>query len=189
MRLVIGFIFFCVLLSKVNAQQDSIPPSPKSKDSTGQISLPKPKGPTDFSQKKNEDLITIRDYQIISYARDTTFLDTTLTIQKEYNYNFLRRDDFELMPFANIGQPYNSLGRQFSNRHYYPRLGAVGRNFNYQETEDINYYDVATPVSDLMFKTTLEQGQLLDALLTFNVTRRLNLEPVFWLVITLIYLN
>lgn len=179
MRLVIGFIFFCVLLSKVNAQQDSIPPSPKSKDSTGQISLSKPKGPTDFSQKKNEDLITIRDYQIISYARDTTFLDTTLTIQKEYNYNFLRRDDFELMPFANIGQPYNSLGRQFSNRHYYPRLGAVGRNFNYQETEDINYYDVATPVSDLMFKTTLEQGQLLDALLTFNVTRRLNLAVGF----------
>ncbi|MBT8211180.1 MAG: hypothetical protein KJP14_11700, partial [Eudoraea sp.] len=40
--------------------------------------------------------ITIKNYKIISHQRDTTFLDTTLTIQKEYRYNYLRQDNFEL---------------------------------------------------------------------------------------------
>ncbi len=165
-------------LLEVSAQQDSITPTDSiGKDTLRGVPISAKKRPS--LSEKDTTGITIKDYKVISYHRDTTFLDTTLTIQKEYRYNFLRRDDFELMPFANIGQPYNSLGVQFSERHYYPRLGALGRNFNYLETEDIKYYDVATPVSDLMFKTTLEQGQLLDALLTFNVTRRLNLAVGF----------
>ncbi len=120
------------------------------------------------------DKITIVDYKIISFERDTTFLDTTLTIQKEYKYNYLRRDDFELMPFANVGQPYNKLGADFERKNLYPSLGARAKHFNYWEMEDIEYYNVATPMSDLMFKTTFEQGQLLDAKLAFNTSRRLN---------------
>ena len=67
--------------------------------------------------------ITIKDYKIISYGRDTTFLDTTISIQKEYKNNFLRRDDFELMPFANVGQPYNKLGVNFDLKDTYPKFG------------------------------------------------------------------
>lgn len=118
--------------------------------------------------------ITIKDYKIISFARDTTFLDTTITINKEYKYNYLRADDFELMPFSNVGQPYNKLGVDFERRNLYPRLGAKAKHFNYAEMEDVNYYNVATPMTDILFKTTFEQGQLLDALLTFNTSRRLN---------------
>ncbi|SHJ95482.1 putative porin [Pseudozobellia thermophila] len=131
--------------------------------------------PADTTSKK----ITIEDYKIISYARDTTFLDTTLTIQKEYKYNFLRRDDFELMPFANVGQPYNKLGVDLRNPNFYPMIGARGLHFNYMELEDIKYYNVATPMSDLFFKTTFEQGQLLDASLAFNTSRRLNFSIAF----------
>ncbi|GGW47671.1 putative porin [Arenibacter certesii] len=118
--------------------------------------------------------ITIKDYKIINYQRDTTFLDTTISIQKEYKYNFLRRDNFELMPFANVGQPYNKLGVDLDAKDIYPRLGANAKHFNYLEAREVDYYNVATPMSDLMFKTTFEQGQLLDALLTFNTSRRLN---------------
>ena len=178
MRFIIAVFFLLVNVSITSAQQDSIPVKPIEQDSTIKKTPSTLKGLDSLSFKKEEG-ISIKDYKIISYERDTTFLDTTLTIQKEYTYNFLRKDDFEVMPFANIGQPYNTLGVQFSENHYYPRLGALGRNSNYQETEEIKYYDVATPVSDLMFKTTLEQGQLLDALLTFNVTRRLNLAVGF----------
>ncbi len=123
---------------------------------------------------KNVDSITIKDYKIISFERDTTFLDTTLTIQKEYKYNYLRKDDFELMPFSNIGQPYNALGRSLNRKSLYPRIGAEAKHFNYEELQAINYYNVPTPMSDLFFKTTFEQGQLLDARLTFNTSRRLN---------------
>jgi hypothetical protein len=118
--------------------------------------------------------ITIKDYKIITFERDTTFLDTTLTIQKEYKYNYLREDDFELMSFSNIGQAYNTLGVDLERINIYPSLGATAKDRKYLEKEQINYYNVATPMTELFFKTTLEQGQLLDANLTFNTSRRLN---------------
>lgn len=132
-----------------------------------------------ISEKQPAEEITIRDYKIVSHQRDTTFLDTTLTIAKEYRYNYLRRDDFELMPFSNVGQPYNRLGVELGKRDVYPRLGARARHFNYMETEDISYYNVATPMTDLFFKTTFEQGQMLDAMLTSNFSRRLNVSIAF----------
>jgi len=132
-------------------------------------------------QKKEQEpvALTIKDYKIISYARDTTYLDTTLTVHKEYKHNYLRKDDFELLPLPNIGQPYNTLGYNFERKSLYPAFGAKGKHFGYWELDDIYYYDVPTPTSDLMFKTTLEQGQLLDALLTLNTSRRLNLAIGF----------
>ncbi|MGI9551329.1 MAG: putative porin [Aurantibacter sp.] len=123
--------------------------------------------------------ISIKDYKIISHARDTTYLDTTLTIQKEYRYNYLKRDDFELMPFANVGQPYNKLGVDFERTNMFPSIGAKAKHFNYLETEDIDYYSVPTPMTDLFFKTTFEQGQLLDAMLTFNTSPRLNFSLAY----------
>ncbi|MGY8916480.1 MAG: putative porin, partial [Flavobacteriales bacterium] len=134
---------------------------------------------TSFTKGKDEPEFTIKDYKIISYAKDTTYLDTTISIQKEYKYNFLRKDDFELMPFSNIGQPYNSLGVTVKQNTLYPSIGAKAKHFNYMEVQDINYYRVPTPMTELMFKTTLEQGQLLDALLTFNMTPRLNISLAY----------
>lgn len=159
------------------AQEDSIPVTRK-------MEIPSTVGkdrvlPAKRTPRPQAEEITIKDYKIINYQRDTTFLDTTISIQKEYKYNFLRRDDFELMPFANVGQPYNRLGANFDNKDIYPLLGANAKHFNYMEARDVNYYNVATPMSDLMFKTTFEQGQLLDALLTFNTSRRLNFSLAY----------
>lgn len=123
--------------------------------------------------------LTIRDYKIISYSRDTTYLDTTLSILKEYKYNYLRKDNFELMPFANVGQPYNKLGVDFDRPLIYPALGASAKHYNYLEVADIDYYNVPTPMTDLFFKTTFEQGQLLDAMLTFNTSRRFNFSIAY----------
>ena len=55
------------------------------------------------------------DYKVISFKKDTTYIDTTLTILKEYNYNFLRKDNFELLAFHNQGQTFNQLGYQFNS--------------------------------------------------------------------------
>jgi len=48
-------------------------------------------------------------YRIISLQKDTTYVDTSLTIKKEYEYNYLRKDIFGLLPFANEGQTYTVL--------------------------------------------------------------------------------
>ena len=147
------------------------------KDTAAQKQKPLKKPPKIPKEAAEE--ITIKNYKIITHDRDTTFLDTTLTIQKEYRYNYLRKDDFELMPFSNVGQPYNRLGANQDRIQLYPRIGATARHFNYEEIEDIKYYNVATPMTDLFFKTTFEQGQLLDALLTANTSRRLNFSIAF----------
>ncbi len=166
-------LLFVISFPLLHAQVEPNRPV-KKMDSTKFKKMGKKKAPD-----KDGPQITIKDYKIISYKRDTTYLDTTLTIQKEYKYNYLRKDDFELMPFANVGQPYNKLGVDFERKQMYPRLGAKARHFNYYEVEDIDYYNVATPMTDLFFKTTFEEGQLLDALLTLNTSRRFNVSLAF----------
>lgn len=168
MRYILLVVF--AMMGNYLISQDAPPSSNQQSDS-----ISRPSGKEMKRQIKAEPSeITIKDYKIISFVRDTTFLDTTITINKEYKYNYLRVDDFELMSFSNVGQPYNKLGVDFERRNLYPRLGAKAKHFNYAEMEDINYYNVPTPMTDLLFKTTFEQGQLLDALLTFNTSRRLN---------------
>ncbi|MBU2901258.1 putative porin [Maribacter dokdonensis] len=165
-------VLFCFTTSIVFGQ-DVIGKPQKKGDSLSLVKKTKPINPKD--KLKNDSItLTIEDYKIISFERDTTFLDTTLTIQKEYKYNYLREDDFELMSFSNIGQAYNELGVDFERVGSYPNLGALAKDRKYLEKEQINYYNVATPMTELFFKTTLEEGQLLDANLTFNTSRRLN---------------
>lgn len=174
MRYVYIVLLFLVCLPA--AAQDKLPPPGKQKDST---QFRKRNLQPSQAKDESESITRIEEYKIISYSRDTTFLDTTLTIQKEYKYNFLRRDDFELMPFANIGQPYNRLGVDLERSGFYPALGARARHFNYLEVEDISYYNVPTPLTDLFFKTTFEQGQMLDAMLTLNTSPRLNFSIAY----------
>ncbi|MGD1947102.1 MAG: putative porin [Croceivirga sp.] len=158
-------------------QQDTISPRAAQPEQRG---LAKMLGKArDTSENAEAKQLTIANYKIINHYRDTVYLDTSLTIQKEFRYNYLRQDDFELMPFSNVGQPYNSLGVSFQEENFYPKLGARARHFGYFESEDISYYNVATPMTELFFKTILEQGQLLDAKLTFNTSERLNFSLAF----------
>lgn len=175
MKYLLLFFIFCAA-GPVCAQEDSIPPPAEADTSLIRKTKPQ-KQPVSGKEVPKE--ITIRDYKIINYLRDTTFLDTTLTISKEYRYNYLKRDDFELMPFANVGQPYNHLGADLAGYGMYPRIGADTKHFNYLEVQDIDYYNVATPMTELFFKTTFEQGQMLDATLTFNTSERFNFSIAY----------
>lgn len=121
----------------------------------------------------------IIDYLIISHVNDTTYVDTTLTIAKEYKYNYLRKDVFELMPFSNLGQTYNTLSYNFDNTSLMPSFAARGRHFNYMEIEDINYYHVPTPLTELFYKSGFEQGQLIDAFFTVNTSKRFNMSMAY----------
>lgn len=121
----------------------------------------------------------ISDYKIISSKNDTTFVDTTLTIQKEYKFNYLRKDNFNLIPFSNIGQTYNTLSKDFSSSRLMPAFAARSKHFNYLEIDDINYYHVPTPLTELMYKTAFEQGQLLDAFFTVNTSERFNFSIAY----------
>ncbi|WP_175454740.1 putative porin [Lutibacter oricola] len=119
------------------------------------------------------------DYKVISASNDTTFIDTTLTIQKDYKLNYTRKDDFELLPFHNQGQTYNKLGYNFENNSIFPEMGITAKRYNYKTIEDIKYYYVPTPTTELSYRTGLEQGQMLDALLTMNFSKQTNISIAY----------
>ena len=53
------------------------------------------------------------------------------------------------------------------------------KHFNYMEVDDINYYDVPTPMTELMYKTAFEQGHVLDAFFTVNTSRQFNFSVAY----------
>lgn len=118
-------------------------------------------------------------YRIITLQKDTTYVDTSLTIKKEYEYNYLRKDIFGLLPFANEGQTYTVLDFGLKNVTSFPEIGYSGKHFNYLGVNDIKYYSVATPVTELYFKTVMEQGQAVDAFITVNTSERFNMSVAF----------
>lgn len=118
-------------------------------------------------------------YQIITLEKDTTFVDTSLTIKSEYKYNYLRKDIFGLLPFANEGQTYNTIQYSLNTFSPYPEFGYKAKHFNYLEANQINYYSVATPLTELYFKTVMEQGQSLDAFITLNTSERFNFSLAY----------
>ncbi|MDT0674963.1 putative porin [Autumnicola musiva] len=121
----------------------------------------------------------IQDYKIISHENDTTFVDTSLTIQKDYRFNYLRKDNFELLPFNNTGQPYTKLSYNPEFDQITPDFGAQARHFHFFEVEDISYYRVPTPLTELYFKTVPEQGQQLDAFFTVNTSDNFNFSVAY----------
>ena len=119
------------------------------------------------------------DYKIISFKNDTTIVDTTLTLKKQYKFNFLRKDNFELLGFHNQGQTFNNLAYSFDNVSKFPDIGFRAKQFNYFKIEDIDYYHVPTPTTEVMYRTGLEQGQVLDILFTTNFSKRFNVGVAY----------
>lgn len=109
---------------------------------------------------------------------DTILLDTTLNINKFYEFNFRRKDNFELIKPNNVGQPYNNLSYVIDESNY-PIIGYSANKTQLQTSDDIYFYDVAYPMTELLFKTVFSQGQLTDVLFTTNVNRKLNFSLGF----------
>ena len=171
-----GILFFVLLFSLLtfsqggrgkgvtnssgNVVNDSVKP--------GKFNKPK------TAQKAADTIATIDMYKIVTLQRDTTFVDTSLTIQKEYRTNYLRKDNFGLLAFSNEGQTYNVLDFGLTKFDPFPEFGFKAKHFAYTEVNDVNYYNVATPYTDLMYRSVLGQGQILDAFITANTTKNLN---------------
>ena len=173
------------LLAMVNLGFSQITPSRNKKDeglirnhnlqdpaNTGSVKSSSNKGLKNNSAK-------IDQYLIVSHVRDTTIVDTSLTIKKEYKFNYLRKDNFNLIAFSNVGQSYNTLIYNFDANSLMPLFGARARHFNYMEIEDINYYHVPTPFTELYYKTAFTQGQQIDALFTINTSKQFNFSIAY----------
>ena len=122
----------------------------------------------------NDSVAHIDQYEILDRYNNRSTFDTILNIKKYYEMNYLRRDDFGLLPFSNDGLTYNVLNYSLIKNTTTPGLGFKARNFAYLDVDNINYYHVPTPTSEIFFRSAVKQGQNLDALLTTNTSQQLN---------------
>ncbi|OZV67109.1 putative porin [Winogradskyella aurantia] len=127
----------------------------------------------------NNKVALISDYLIFNKQGDSSFVDTTLSVKKLYKFNYLQDDNFNLISFANIGQTYNTLSFDSAESYGIPLFGARARHFNYLENKDISYYEVPTPWTRLTYKTVFQQGQLLDAFFTVNLSKQFNFSIAY----------
>lgn len=134
---------------------------------------------SDSIKKKKAPVATRDMYQVVTLERDTTYIDTSLTIQKEYSHNYLRKDIFGLLRFTNVGQTYNTLQYGLNGFNPYPGFGFTAKQFDYMLADQVRYYNVATPVTELYFKTTILQGRSADSFFTLNVSPRLNFSIAY----------
>ena len=175
------FFILVILYSFPNFGQDfQIPKSPSQElDRGGNLqnssitdSLMSKFGNRSTKLNKNPDA-KIQDYLIISRSNDTVAVDTSLTIEKYHKINFLRKDDFDLIPFSNTGVAYNTLSFYGINS-INPKMGASNKYYSYDSVDDVVYYDLPTPFTELMYRSVFEQGQLLDAVYSVNTSRQFN---------------
>ena len=134
---------------------------------------------TDTVKKKKSLVAKIDQYQIITLEHDTTYVDTSLTIKSAYKQNYLRKDNFGLLPFSNIGQTYNTLQYSLTDFSPYPEIGFSGKHFNFMDANDINYYSSATPLTELFFNTSIGKGQNVDSFITLNTSKNLNFSIAY----------
>ncbi|MFC0078336.1 putative porin [Flavobacterium procerum] len=134
---------------------------------------------TDTVKKKKSIVAKIDQYKIITLEHDTIYADTSLTIKSAYKQNHIRRDEFGLLAFANIGQPYNTLQYSLTSFSPYPEIGFKGKHFNYIEADQIRYYSAPTPLTELFFNTTINKGQNVDSFLTLNISKNLNFSIAY----------
>lgn len=116
----------------------------------------------------------ISEYKIFNDKIGVTFIDTVLNIKKQYAFNYLRKDLFGLVAFNNDGQTYQALTPASLRYDNIINFGFNARRFSYLNKEDINYYSVPTPASELLYRSVTGKGQNLDAFITVNTTERLN---------------
>lgn len=126
------------------------------------------------TKKKDSITFTANDYKIISYMRDTIAVDTTLSIKKYYKSNVWQKDIFGKMPFSNMAQPYNTMVYDHIQQDYLASMGAEAKKQLYLTTEDIKYYLLPTPLTELSYRSGMEQGQMANALFSVNLKPNIN---------------
>lgn len=123
--------------------------------------------------------VTVTDYKIMYLDGTESTVDTSLSLEGEYAFNFLRKDYFEYLPFPNMGEGFNKLGYDFHDQAFTPQMGARVKHFGYFEKEDIPYYEVPSAYTELFFKSTFQQGQHLDTSLAINTSPKFNVAVSF----------
>lgn len=126
------------------------------------------------SDSINTDSLDISLYKMYDFKGNYVNVDTTISVNKDYKMNFLRKDYFNIITSSNMGHFYNKLSRSLINESVYQKMGFIAKEEIYTNYDEIKYFNVPTPLSEMFFKTTFDQGQLLNSLITVNPSPNFN---------------
>ena len=90
----------------------------------------------------------------------------------------MRKDNFEKLKFSNFGQTYNSLTYNYLKSSL-PAQSFSSKQHAYISSDDVNYYNVPTPLTELLFKTVMKQGQFTNAMFSTNMSENFNFSIGF----------
>lgn len=124
--------------------------------------------------KTGDTIAPISAYKIFNETKGQSTFDTLLNLKKQYAFNYLRKDVFGLLGFNNDGQTFQTLDPNYLALQNIINIGFNARRFSYLNKEDISYYSVPTPASELLYRSVTGKGQNLDALITMNVSEKFN---------------
>ncbi len=114
------------------------------------------------------------EYKIFNIEKDTISVDTTLTIRDAYRFNSLFRDDFDVLPFQNYGQPVTHLSFDITDHNLLPGFVASSKLTDDWRHEQTPFFKTPTPYSDLSYMNGISQGQVANAVFATNINKQLN---------------
>ena len=120
----------------------------------------------------------INKYLIFDQKGDSTVVDTSLTLKKYYKFNYIRKDNLEKLKFSNFGQSYNSLTYSYEKSSL-PFSSFSSKQHAYLKSSEVKYYKVPTPLTELLFKSVMKQGQFTDVLFSTNTSENFNFSIAF----------
>ena len=132
-------VLFCVIFSTVSLSQEN-----NQDNSSNALGF--------FNKVK--DSMSIENFQFdvnklkfFGIENDTILLDTSLNINKYYQFNYRKKDNFEFLKFNNIGQVYNKLSYN-PNNNFLPKIGYSANKMLLIGQEAVSYTHLTLPTKE-----------------------------------------
>lgn len=98
-------------------------------------------------------------YRIITLERDTTYVDTSLTIQSEYKFNYLKKDNLGVDAVCQRRADLQYVEFRADEVFGLSRIRLQSQTFQLSRSRRCKLLLVATLLTELYFKTVMEQGR------------------------------
>ncbi len=128
------------------------------------------------SIKKKLPQLPASRYKSFNIENDTIQVDTTLSIRDAYRFNQLFKDDFDYLPFSNIGYVLTNLSYNVKTDNLLPGFVAQSKLTDYWYHNQVPFYKTPTPYSDISYLNGIGQGQILKVIFASNINKRLNIS-------------
>lgn len=114
----------------------------------------------------------IGDYNFWTDRLSKRQVDTVMTIDSFYRQNVYQQDLFSFQQFPNWGQTLNPLVPVSPDDNL--QLLPTGKSWMYTKENEVRYFDVKTPLTEIILENGSKEGQFLSTTFAHNIHSRFN---------------